>query len=444
MIALLVGSIVALIAVLVPVSFVQLLYLEALRLRTRDLPALELFKEKVAPRLHLDTDEGALGFSLLKHALLLAMAVSIYACLAGSQGMPPPGAAAAGAGAAHEGILGLGLLLEATLLSWLVMVVVAHLAPQILYRRTSGTWILWMVPLLRVAAHVIRPVAGVFRFLEALADLSAPAEPQEKASMEPDNVQLLIAAGAEEGIIEEGDRTLIQNVVDFGDKRVRQVMTPRPQIVAIAETATLEQLHQLVVREQYSRIPTYHGDIDNITGFVHVRDLFEIDGKERPRRTVAEIRRPILAVPESMPVEELLREMQRRGDHMVVVVDEYGQTAGLATMEDLVEEIVGEIRDEHEPAHDMEPLPDGSYVVSGNLDLDNLSELLSFRPGKDTESTTVGGLATEWMGHVPQAGEAIERGGLRLEVLESDERRVSRVKVSRAASKSTNGEQTGQ
>lgn len=423
-------AVILLIGLLIPISFVQLLYLEALRLRTRELPALALFKEKLADRLRLKPDEGALAFSLLKHGLLLAMAVTIFAGLEqAALSLPVP----------HLPIW--GSLLEATLLSWFAMVIVAHLAPHLLYRRTSGRWLFALMPLLRASVFASRPLIVVFNFLRALADLSAPEEPKELTSTQSEDIDALITAGAEEGLIEEADRRLIQSVVEFGDKRVRQVMTPRPSIVAISEDATLDELHQVVVTEQYSRIPTYAADIDDITGFVHVRDLFEIGPEGRAQRTVKEIKRAITAVPESKPVEELLRLMQKKGEHMVFVVDEYGQTAGLATMEDLVEEIVGEIRDEHEPAHDAGLQADGSYVISGNLDLDHLAEMLKYRPSGDTESTTVGGLATEWMGHVPKPGEAIERDGIRLEVLDSDERRVSQLRVARAVVESKNGEQ---
>ncbi|MGH9612695.1 MAG: transporter associated domain-containing protein [Bryobacteraceae bacterium] len=140
--------------------------------------------------------------------------------------------------------------------------------------------------------------------------------------------------------------------------------------------------------------------------------------------------RPIRSVPETKPVDDLLREMQQDGAHMAMVVDEYGNTAGLATMEDLVEEILGEIHDEHEPDRDFQE-KDGSYLVAGSLDIGRLEDLLKFRPEEDTESTTVGGLMTEWLGHVPHVGETIEREGLRLEVLAGNELRVEKLKVSK-------------
>jgi Mg2+/Co2+ transporter CorC len=201
-------------------------------------------------------------------------------------------------------------------------------------------------------------------------------------------------------------------VVAFGDKTVRELMTPRPRIVAIHTDATLEELRELVLNEQFSRVPAYEHTIDEIEGFVHVRDMFELDEKQRARRRVRDIMRPIRAVPETKRVTDLLREMQEEGAHMVVVVDEYGSTAGIVTMEDMVEEIVGEIHDEHEPDRDFREEPDGSFVVSGSFDLGRLSDLVDFHPLADIQSTTVGGLVTEWLGHVPTVGEEVEREGL--------------------------------
>jgi CBS domain containing-hemolysin-like protein len=212
-------------------------------------------------------------------------------------------------------------------------------------------------------------------------------------------------------------------------------MTPRPRIVAIRQDASLEELREIVIQQQYSRIPVYEDNIDQITGFVHVRDMFELSDEERAQRKVRDIARPIRAVPETKPVNDLLREMQEEGAHMAVVVDEYGSTAGIVTMEDMVEEIVGEIHDEHEPERDFTAQPDGSYVVSGSFDISRLQSLLDFRPPETTESTTVGGLVTEWLGHVPEAGESLERDGLSIKVLSANQVRVDQVRVAKAAAR---------
>jgi CBS domain containing-hemolysin-like protein len=218
---------------------------------------------------------------------------------------------------------------------------------------------------------------------------------------------------------------------------VREVMTPRPNIVAISADSTLDDLRRLVINEQFSRIPVYEGSIDNIIGFVHVRDMFELEEGDRTSRSVRDLIRPIRLMPETKPVNDLLREMQRDGSHMAIVIDEYGNTAGLVTMEDMVEEIVGEIRDEHEPSHDIEQDTEGRFVVSGSFNVDHLNELVDFHPSEGIESTTVGGLVSEWMGRVPHSGESIERDGIRIEVLAGNDRRVDQVRVSRTEPEKT-------
>ena len=221
---------------------------------------------------------------------------------------------------------------------------------------------------------------------------------------------------------------------------MREVMTPRPSIVAVSADATLEDLRQLVIHEQFSRIPVYEETIDQILGFIHVRDMFELDHTERVTHSVRDLVRPIRFIPETKPVNDLLREMQQDGNHIAIVVDEYGNTAGLVTMEDMVEEIVGEIRDEHEPGLDVQTDSDGGYIVSGSFDVDHLHDLVEFRKSEDAESTTVGGLVTEWLGRVPEAGESIERDGVRIEVLAANELRVDQVRISKAEPVNGDGE----
>jgi putative hemolysin len=391
-------------------SSVQLFYLESLRLRTRDLPSLEFFKSTVEEKIGLGTDHGALAFSVIKHATLAVLGALVLADFL-----------------THA--LNWPIFLEACFISVLLMVVAGYGIPQILYRRTSGVWLTPLVPILRVLALGMKPVAGIFTFFYSLVEVGDKKNGEEEPATPAENIEALIEAGTEEGLIHEEDRKLIQSVVEFGDKVVREVMTPRPNMVAISADATLEELRQLVINEQYSRIPIYEGSIDQIVGFIHVRDMFELEEKERARSSVRELMRPIRFVPESKPVNDLMREMQQDNTHMVIVVDEYGNTAGLATMEDLVEVILGEIRDEHEPDSDVTEDGEGGYIVSGNFDLARLADMLEFRPQEEIESTTIGGLVTEWLGRVPQAGESVERDGIHIDVLASDERRVERVRV---------------
>ena len=413
MISLLVIVTLAVAAIVVAVTCVQVLYLEALRIRARELPALEFFKETLEEKLGLATERGALTFSVVKHVGLAITGCLILAITI--QGTSIPEAVAV-----------------ACLLSAVWTVTATYIIPQIIYRRSTGRGLLPLVPLLRAVAWTARPLVWLLEFLQSLFELGSLNQDVESARPE-EHIEALITAGQEEGIIEEGDRELIQSVMAFGDKTVREVMTPRPKIVAIRQDATLEELRQLVIHEQYSRIPVYESDIDSISGFVHVRDMFELNEEQRAALKIRDVMRPIRLVPETKPVNDLLREMQEEGAHMAVVVDEYGSTAGIVTLEDMVEEIVGEIHDEHEPERDFRQEADGSYVVSGSFDVDRLADLLDFHKQDDTESTTIGGLVTEWLGHVPAIGEEAERDGILIKVLAANDRRVDQVRVARAA-----------
>jgi CBS domain containing-hemolysin-like protein len=399
------------VALLTVVGFVQLMYLESLRLRTRETAALAWFKERLQDELGYETEQGAFVFSFVKHTLLVLCGASLVLASPGRTWLAR---------------------LEPAAAAWLVMVIGSYILPQVLYRRSSGRWITPLVPVLRLVELLFRPVTLTLGFLEKLFELGEPGQ-QEAPASSADEIEALISAGEEEGILEREDSRLIQNVVAFGDKRVREVMTPRRSIVAMDVRSSLEDLRRLAKEQQFSRIPIYDGEIDRIIGFVHVRDLFELDDEHRHSKTIRDLMRPIEAVPETKPVPVLLREMQERGIHIAYVVDEYGRVAGLVTMEDLVEEVFGEIRDEHEPQHDVERNADGSITVSGAFDLDHLDEYFGFRPGEEIEATTVGGLVSEWHGSVPRPGEVVERDGLRIEVLSADDYRVDRVRVSAAA-----------
>lgn len=405
-------STVLLALVLCLITFVQTLYLEAMRLRTRDLPSLQFFKGTLEERIGFGAEEATLTFSILKHGMLLLLAFSVLLYFVQGSVITWP------------------LCLEAIFTSWLVMMLVAYVVPQLLYRRSSGHMLLPLVPVLRGFALLMKPVVALLTLLHSLVDL---ADEKASASAPPtsaENIEALISAGTEEGLIEEEDRKLIQNVVEFGDKVVREVMTSRPDIIAMSADATMQELRELVIHEQYSRIPVFEGTIDYVVGFVHVRDMFELGDPERATTKIRALMRPIRVVPESKAVNDLMREMQQEGAHIVMVVDEYGNTAGLVSMEDLVEVILGDIRDEHEPTSDVEPDGEGSYVVAGTFDLGRLETLLDFKPEEEVESTTVGGLITEWLGHVPQTGESVAKDGVKIEVLAADELRVQQVRVS--------------
>ncbi len=393
-------------------SYLHLLYSEALRIRPREaVHSLAFFEESLRPKLQPEAEAGVQRFAAVKQCILLLLALDL--------------AYAAGA---HHGLT-LVRLLEALVLAGALLLLFAYAAPHALVTRTTGQWALrWLAPA-RLLSAAVSPFLMVVGFAYSIADLGAESKAPETPATPGENIEALIEAGAEEGLLGEDDRKLIQSVVEFGDKTVREVMTPRPRIVAIEAGASLEELRQLLINEQYSRIPAYEGTIDSLVGFVHVRDMLEVDEKERETRRVSELLRPVLFVPETKSVNELMREMQEKSLHMSVVIDEYGNTAGLATMEDLVEEIVGEIRDESEPVSDVVEEPDHSFLVSGDLDLDRLKDLTGYRPDDDVESTTIAGLVTERLGHVPAPGETLQLDGISIEVLASNGLRVERLRV---------------
>ncbi len=401
-------------ALLCFVSFVQLLYLESLRLLRRETPALLFFRETLSSEIGLEPERGSLAFSLIKHISLFLIGV-FFLC-----------------GLVRADAPQWQSVLEAAGTSLLAMLFATYFVPFLLYRRTKGQWLKRWLPVVKLLALLASPLVGLVSIFQSLMlELDSNGNGEAHVPDAAENIDALITAGEEEGILAEEDSKLIQSVVAFGDKSIREVMTPRPNIVAISEDRSIEDLRQLVIHEQFSRVPVYQESIDNIIGFIHVRDIFELDPEERQTKPLKELIRSIPHVPETKPGSDVLREMQRDGSHMVVVVDEYGNTAGLATMEDLVEEILGEIRDEHEPDRDVKQEGENVFIAPGSLDLDRLKDLFNFRPNGDTESTTVGGLVAEWLGHVPQVGETAEKGGLRIEVLAGNERRVEEVRISR-------------
>ena len=404
-----------LVVVLVPICVVQILYLAALRLRAKETEALTWFRESLEDRLGYGLEEGALAFSVVKHSLVVLLTL-LVAAFSASPDKP------------LWRTVG-----ETFVVSWCLMMAVSHLLPHLLYRKTSGRWLLAFLPLLLVVRAIMRPVVATLEFLESLADLNAPEFTSEDAATPAENIEALIVAGTETGLIEEGDRQLIQSVVEFGDKTVREVMTPRPEIVAVARHSSFDALRALVIREEYSRIPVFRDSIDRVDGFVHVRDVFKQDYAPPSERSIEAILRPIRYVPETKSLSSLFREMQAEGSHIAMVADEYGNTAGLVTMEDVVEVILGEIRDEHEPNRDFIEDDKGGFTLSGNCDLDRLTDLVGYRATGQPNSATIGGLVCEWLGHVPTPGETVEHDGLRIEVLSADERRVSQVRVLRLA-----------
>jgi putative hemolysin len=319
-------------------------------------------------------------------------------------------------------------ILQATLSLVLIVIIFNRFLPFVFFSRTKGEWLVRFVPLLRVLIYIALPVTLVLGFLQSVAALTKEHSDQQPES-QAEAVDALIEAGQEEGILDESNRDLIQSVVEFGEKTVREAMKPRPEIVAVPTSMTVEQFIELLRLKPFSRVPVFEGSIHHIKGIVYAQDVLQVpDSEAGVRRVDSVMRRDVYFVPESKLGSDLLREMQKHNTRMAIVVDEYGGVAGLVTIEDLVEEIVGEISDEHEKATIVRE-NDHSYLVPGSMDIDQLDELFGIRP-EGKESATVAGLVSELAGRIPRKGEVVEEKNLRFEVMESTGRRVERVRIS--------------
>jgi magnesium and cobalt transporter len=309
------------------------------------------------------------------------------------------------------------------------VVVCEHLLPNVIVRRDPERALDVMLPAFHPVARVLKPLTA------PIIDIL-----QTRREREPQNGAGAAEAGAaapsaenedKEGISEEEGRELLQSVVDFTETVVREVMTPRPDIVAIRADATLHDLRTLFREEQYSRMPVYRDNLDNIIGIVFVKDLVALPPDAEPPLTTL-MRAPFL-VPESKRVSELLKEMQRRQAQMAIVVDEYGGTAGLVTVEDLLEEIVGEIRDEYDV--ESETVTDegnGTFVFSGKVSIDEVAHRLGVEIEREGFET-LGGYLLSHLGRMPYVGERFVVDELEAEVLEVERRRITKARVRRAA-----------
>ena len=290
-------------------------------------------------------------------------------------------------------------------------------------------------PIARAIGPMTRWIAGI---VPATRRGGPPATPDEAAEEANETAKAYIDTAEQEGLIEGEERRLLQSIVDFGDTLVREVMTPRPDIVAIKDTATVGDVRALFREQEYSRFPVYKDSLDNIAGFVFVKDLVILSTAD-DARPVTTLLRPAVVVPETKRVPELLKQFQRQQTQCAIVVDEYGGTAGLVTIEDLLEEIVGEIRDEYDV--EAEPIVDdghGRWVFSGKANIDEVIQRLNVDIERDGFET-VGGYLLARLGRVPAVGEKFETDGLAVEVLDAERRRVNRVRMwrKRAATEDT-------
>jgi CBS domain containing-hemolysin-like protein len=392
-------------------SYVDRVYAEIGKFLSREFQDnIDAFEQQVEPRLKVSRSRAALSMSVLNPLLMAAVAMVIGFAVFG------------------EGGWNVDAVLESALALILIIIVFNRFLPFVFFSRTTGVWLARWAPLLRVLIYLVLPITLVLGFLQSVASLT-----REHSEVQPETqaeaVDALIEAGQEEGILDESNRDLIQSVVQFSEKTVRDAMKPRPEMIAVASDTTVEKFIELLRLRPFSRVPVFEGSLDHIVGLVYAQDVLQVPDAEAHTRTVGSLmRKDVLFVPETKLGSDLLREMQKKKSRMAIVIDEYGGVAGLVTIEDLVEEIVGEISDEHEPAQVVRE-SETSYLVPGNMDVDRLEELLGVRPDR-RGAATVAGLVSELAGRIPKKGEVVEEDGLRLEVLQATDRRVERVRVS--------------
>jgi putative hemolysin len=404
-------ALVLLFGILTLVSYVDRIYVEIGKFLSREFQNnIDIFEQKIEPRLGVSRTRASLSMAVLVQVTMAAIAMLVGFALF------------------RDGDWSIFQILQAIVSLVLVVVVFNRFLPFVFFSRTKGEWFVrWIIPL-RVLIYIVLPVTLMLGFLQSVTTLTRE-HTDETPETQAEAVDALLEAGQEEGILDPSNRDLIQSVVKFGEKTLRDAMKPRPEIVAVPTNTKVEQFIELLRSKPFSRVPVFEGTIHNIVGIVYAQDVLQVPDTEAHVRTVDSLmRKDVYFVPESKLGSELLREMQKNNIRMAIVVDEYGGVAGLVTIEDLVEEIVGEIRDEHDKAEIVRE-SDQSYIVTGNMDVDRLNELFGARP-ETTESATVAGLVSELAGRIPRKGEVVEEDGLRFEVLESTDRKVERVRVS--------------
>ena len=400
--------------ILAVLSFLDRIYRQLGRVATGPLREhAEIFESEIEPRLKLDRRRASSGFAILANLALVAVAV-----------------------ATARGVLLFEPVLWQAALQLIVYVIVevmfcVHFVPEILIARTNTRWLKPLVPVLRGALILIWPLRAALDLAISVGRISEEELPPGTQAHQ-DGIEALVEAAQEGGMIAGDKAQLIEQVVEFSDKRVLEVMTPRPDIVAIPANATIEQMKRLLVETKFSRLVVYQQTLDDVVGIAHVQDLLQIPESEAKRRTVRELVRPALFVPETKLGSDLLKEMRRRNQPMAIVIDEHGLVAGVVTVEDLVEEIVGEMgKEDNHVAPDIVREGDGSVVLRGSVSVAKLQELfgIEFGDESDQAATTVAGLLNHIAGHVPRAGEQLQYEGLHFEVVEANQRKVLRLRV---------------
>ncbi|MCM8815916.1 MAG: hemolysin family protein [Candidatus Omnitrophica bacterium] len=319
-----------------------------------------------------------------------------------------------------------------------LILVFGEIIPKNLGKKYAEKFVNYAIIPMKISTLVLEPINRfLLGFAEVLLSLFRVNIDSILPVLTEDDIKAMISAGEEEGLIEEEERQMIHSIFELGDKMVSEVMIPRVNIVAVDTDATIKEILSLVAKEGYSRYPVYRGNLDTIEGIVYLKDIIA-KGLERSDLTAKEIMRKAYFVPETKKINELMRELQLQQIQMAIVVDEYGGTAGLVTMEDLVEEIVGEISDEYKhEAKDYQLLSDGSYLVKGSMEVEKANEQLDLQLPKG-EFETIAGFVMEYLGKLPMKGEKFIYKGKIFIIHEAHEKTIRWVRIRKLEQENTN------
>jgi CBS domain containing-hemolysin-like protein len=335
---------------------------------------------------------------------------------------------------------GLGVALAAGIMT-VVTFIFAEVAPKTYAVQHTDQAALRVAPVVWWLTRL--PVLGpLTRLLIGIGNVVTPGKGLKTGPfVSEDELRAIVDEAEREEVIEDEEREMIQSIFEFGDTVVREVMVPRPDMVVVPVDYSLEQVLEVILRTGYSRIPVYGRDIDDIVGLAYAKDVLRSLHDGQADKPLGEILRPAPVMPESMRAADCLREMRRRKSHMVIVIDEYGGTSGLVTIEDLLEEIVGEITDEYDREEpNVEPLPDGGWRVNARMSIDEVNELLDMELPA-TEWDSIGGLLLNLVGGVPKEGQEVEFQGLSLRAERVQGRRIGRVRIHRLQRPSSKDQQ---
>ena len=305
-----------------------------------------------------------------------------------------------------------------------VVLIFGEVCPKSLAKEFPESFAMFSAPIMRGLMLLLTPVNFLFRLLKR--GMSRLFRKKDDGGITEEELITMVDQAEDEGGLDQHESELIRSAIEFNDLEVDEILTPRVDMVAVEDAASMEEVAKAFAESGYSRLPVYHEDIDDIVGVIHEKDFYA--ARHYGRGGIKDLISPVLYTTGNTKISELLRILQRKKAHMVIVVDEYGGTEGLVTLEDIVEELVGEIWDEHdEVIEEFKKQEDGSYLISCNADLTDLFDLFSIRD--DCDANTVSGWVMEKIGRIPEAGDRFTSDGLDVTVTKVDHRRVMEIRV---------------